>query len=93
MARKFPGVAVVLCPNVMLCEQVVEMANSLCDDQGNHLLKVSAVCGRQVSLFLQMFVFVEDSSVQFLSGYQSIFSPAQTCMSHPAHNAVLVLIV
>ncbi|XP_078443267.1 DEA(D/H)-box RNA helicase family protein [Wolffia australiana] len=37
---------VVICPNVMLCEQVVDMANSLKDSQGNCLLKVSAVCGR-----------------------------------------------
>ncbi|MQL92017.1 hypothetical protein Taro_024633 [Colocasia esculenta] len=44
---KFSGISVVLCPNVMLCEQVVEMANSLCDDLGNPLLKVSSVCGRQ----------------------------------------------
>lgn len=38
----------VLCPNVMLCEQVVRMANSLCGDSGKPLLQVAAICGRQV---------------------------------------------
>lgn len=38
----------VLCPNVMLCEQVVRMANCLCDDNGEPLVQVAAVCGRQV---------------------------------------------
>ncbi|KAL6983617.1 hypothetical protein U1Q18_017000 [Sarracenia purpurea var. burkii] len=37
----------VLCPNVMLCEQVVRMANCLSDDNGEPLLTVAAVCGRQ----------------------------------------------
>lgn len=40
--------SLVLCPNVLLCEQVVRMANDLCDDNGEPLLKVTAVCGRQV---------------------------------------------
>ncbi|CAH9086406.1 unnamed protein product [Cuscuta epithymum] len=39
--------SLVLCPNVMLCEQVVRMANCLCDNCGEPLLKVAAVCGRQ----------------------------------------------
>ncbi|KAA8529524.1 hypothetical protein F0562_033677 [Nyssa sinensis] len=39
--------SLVLCPNVMLCEQVVRMANCLCDDNGEQLLRVAAVCGRQ----------------------------------------------
>lgn len=38
----------VLCPNVLLCEQVVRMANCLCGDDGEPLLKVATVCGRQV---------------------------------------------
>ncbi|XP_062111812.1 DEAD-box ATP-dependent RNA helicase 22 isoform X3 [Humulus lupulus] len=37
----------VLCPNVTLCEQVVRMANGLCDDNGQPLLVAAAVCGRQ----------------------------------------------
>ncbi|KAJ8759041.1 hypothetical protein K2173_003279 [Erythroxylum novogranatense] len=41
------GFGLVLCPNVMLCEQVVRMANCLCDDDGESLVKVMAVCGRQ----------------------------------------------
>lgn len=39
--------SLVLCPNVMLCEQVVRMANCLCGDNGEPLLRVAAVCGRQ----------------------------------------------
>lgn len=40
-------VSLVLCPNVMLCEQVVRMANCICDDIGEPLLRAAAVCGRQ----------------------------------------------
>ncbi|CAI0412369.1 unnamed protein product [Linum tenue] len=40
-------VSLVLCPNVLLCEQVVRMANGLRDDNGDPLIKVAAVCGRQ----------------------------------------------
>ncbi|KAK1273529.1 DEAD-box ATP-dependent RNA helicase 22 [Acorus gramineus] len=40
-------ISLILCPNVMLCEQVVHMANCLRDDSGEPLLKVSSVCGRQ----------------------------------------------
>ncbi|KAL0538966.1 hypothetical protein IC582_023138 [Cucumis melo] len=39
--------SLVLCPNVMLCEQVVQMANALCDEHGKSLLRVTAICGRQ----------------------------------------------
>ncbi|KAI7999105.1 DEAD-box ATP-dependent RNA helicase 22 [Camellia lanceoleosa] len=39
--------SLVLCPNVMLCEQVVRMADCLCGDNGEPLLRVAAVCGRQ----------------------------------------------
>lgn len=46
--KKRQPVSLVLCPNVMLCEQVVRMANSLCDDTGEPLLKTTAICGRQV---------------------------------------------
>lgn len=45
---KHNHLSLVLCPNVMLCEQVVRMANSLCNDSGAPLLSVAAVCGRQV---------------------------------------------
>lgn len=41
-------VMLVLCPNVQLCEQVVRMANSLHGDNGEPLLSVAAICGRQV---------------------------------------------
>ncbi|CAL1413693.1 unnamed protein product [Linum trigynum] len=40
-------VSLVLCPNVLLCEQVVRMASGLCDENGDPLIKVAAVCGRQ----------------------------------------------
>ncbi|XP_020587585.1 DEAD-box ATP-dependent RNA helicase 22 [Phalaenopsis equestris] len=39
--------SLVLCPNVMLCEQVVQMADSLVDDFGKPLVKVAAVCGQR----------------------------------------------
>lgn len=42
--------SLVLCPNVMLCEQVVRMANLLCGDDGEPLLRAAAVCGKQVIL-------------------------------------------
>ncbi|KAL3631062.1 hypothetical protein CASFOL_024046 [Castilleja foliolosa] len=45
--KKNQRVSLVLCPNVMLCEQVVRMANSLCDDAGEPILKAAAICGRQ----------------------------------------------
>ncbi|KZV41995.1 DEAD-box ATP-dependent RNA helicase 22 [Dorcoceras hygrometricum] len=40
-------VSLVLCPNVMLCEQVARMANSLTDDNGVPFLTAAAICGRQ----------------------------------------------
>uniref|UniRef100_A0A0E0IIR3 RNA helicase n=1 Tax=Oryza nivara TaxID=4536 RepID=A0A0E0IIR3_ORYNI len=40
-----PNIALVLCPNVMLCEQVVRMANSLIDEYGEPLKSAAAVCG------------------------------------------------
>lgn len=40
-------VLLVLCPNVQLCEQVVRMANSLCRDDGETIVSVAAICGRQ----------------------------------------------
>ncbi|KAK6788967.1 hypothetical protein RDI58_012766 [Solanum bulbocastanum] len=46
--RKHNRLSLVLCPNVMLCEQVVRMANNLCNDSGTPLLSIAAVCGRQV---------------------------------------------
>ncbi|KAL6846094.1 hypothetical protein ACP4OV_023542 [Aristida adscensionis] len=38
-------IVLVLCPNVMLCEQVVRMANSLLDESGGPLKSAAAVCG------------------------------------------------
>lgn len=45
----------VLCPNVMLCDQVVRMANSLLNDSGEPLLRVAAVCGRRVNIVLPFY--------------------------------------
>ncbi|KAJ1256652.1 hypothetical protein BS78_K338400, partial [Paspalum vaginatum] len=44
-ARMAHDIALVLCPNVMLCEQVVRMANSLLDKSGEPLKSAAAVCG------------------------------------------------
>jgi superfamily II DNA/RNA helicase len=41
-------IVLVLCPIVMLCEQVVRMANSLLDDSGEPLKSAAAVCGPKV---------------------------------------------
>ncbi|CAG7889058.1 unnamed protein product [Brassica rapa] len=40
-------ISLVLCPNVMLCEQVVRMVNGLLGEDGHPLLRVEAVCGSQ----------------------------------------------
>ncbi|EPS66702.1 hypothetical protein M569_08070, partial [Genlisea aurea] len=45
--RRHQNAFLVLCPNVMLCEQVVRMADSLCNGSGEPLLKTAALCGRQ----------------------------------------------
>ncbi|XP_028754378.1 DEAD-box ATP-dependent RNA helicase 22 [Neltuma alba] len=37
----------VLCPNVQLCEQVVQMASGICGDNGAPIVSVAAICGRQ----------------------------------------------
>ncbi|KAL3511243.1 hypothetical protein ACH5RR_030644 [Cinchona calisaya] len=39
--------SLVLCPNVMLCEQVARMANCLLKENGQPLLTIAVVCGRQ----------------------------------------------
>ncbi|XP_070671265.1 DEAD-box ATP-dependent RNA helicase 22-like isoform X2 [Malus domestica] len=41
-------VSLVLCPNVTLADQVVRMANGLCGENGEPLLSVVSLCGRQV---------------------------------------------
>ncbi|CAF1934377.1 unnamed protein product [Brassica napus] len=41
------NISLVLCPNVMLCEQVVRMVNGLLGEDGSPLLRVEAVCGSQ----------------------------------------------
>lgn len=47
-SKKQRLVSLVLCPNVMLCEQVVRMANSLCDNTGQPILRTAGLGGRQV---------------------------------------------
>lgn len=44
------NLSLILCPNVMLCEQVVRMVNGLLGEDGNPLLRVEAVCGSQVTI-------------------------------------------
>ncbi|KAG0471836.1 hypothetical protein HPP92_016382 [Vanilla planifolia] len=39
--------SLVLCPNVMLCEQIVQMANCIVNDMGKPLMKVASVCGQR----------------------------------------------
>ncbi|VFR02810.1 unnamed protein product [Cuscuta campestris] len=51
-ATKSRQLSLVLCPNVMLCEQVVRMANCLCNNSGEPFLKVAAVCGRQIGIHI-----------------------------------------
>lgn len=46
------GPSLVLCPNVLLCEQVVRMANALSTDNDEPLLRAVAVCGGQVLMLL-----------------------------------------
>lgn len=46
------GLSLVLCPNVLLCEQVARMANGLSGDNGEPLLRAAAICGRQVRILL-----------------------------------------
>ncbi|XP_050373361.1 DEAD-box ATP-dependent RNA helicase 22 [Argentina anserina] len=40
-------ISLVLCPNVTLCDQVVRMANGLCGENGEPLLRATSICGRQ----------------------------------------------
>lgn len=47
-SKKHRHISLVLCPNAMLCEQVVRMANSLCHSGGKPILKVAAIGGRHV---------------------------------------------
>lgn len=46
--RRVHEISLVLCPNVMLCDQVVQMANCLLSDLGRPLVRIAAVCGGQV---------------------------------------------
>lgn len=47
-SSKFHQISLVLCPNVMLCEQVVRMAKCLLNEIGESQLSIAAVCGTQV---------------------------------------------
>ena len=57
-------ISLVLCPNVTLCEQVARMANGLCGDDGQPLVAVSAVCGRQVIVASIVLLFLFFSLVR-----------------------------
>lgn len=45
-------ISLVLCPNVTLADQAVRMANGLCGENGEPLLSVVSLCGRQVLMLL-----------------------------------------
>ena len=45
-------VLLILCPNIMLCEQVVRMASSLRGENGDPLVRAAAVCGQNVGILL-----------------------------------------
>ncbi|KAJ6850290.1 DEAD-box ATP-dependent RNA helicase 22 [Iris pallida] len=70
---ELPIFSLVLCPNVMLCEQVVQMANCLVNDTGKPLLRVAAVCGRQGWPLAQPDIIV--STPAALLNYLSTFDP------------------
>ncbi|KAF3329689.1 DEAD-box ATP-dependent RNA helicase 22 [Carex littledalei] len=52
-------IILVLCPNAMLCDQVVGMANSLLNQSGKPLVKVAAVCGQKIIRPIHMLSFDE----------------------------------
>lgn len=54
------NIVLVVCPNVMLCEQVVRMANSLLDESGEPLKHVAAVCGAKVCSVHPSFLLIEN---------------------------------
>lgn len=64
------NVSLVVCPNVMLCDQVVRMANSLLNSYGEPFVKVFAVCGRQVIFFCHN----ENSEKSFPKKWKSLFT-------------------
>ncbi|KAK6931106.1 Helicase, C-terminal [Dillenia turbinata] len=65
--------SLVLCPNVMLCEQVVRMVSCLCGDNGIPLVRVAAVCGRQGWPVVEPDVIV--STPAALLNYLNAFDP------------------
>ncbi|KAJ6795986.1 DEAD-box ATP-dependent RNA helicase 22 [Iris pallida] len=65
--------SLVLCPNVMLCEQVVKMTNCLLNDSGESLLTVAAICGGQGWPHVQPDVIV--STPAALLNYLFTFDP------------------
>lgn len=62
---KHRQLSLILCPNVMLCEQVVRMANSLSDESGQPLLQVAAICGRQVMVLWSFVVLGFSDKLMF----------------------------
>lgn len=64
-----PSILLILCPNVLLCDQVVRMAKALTGDDGKPLISVASVGGRQVPL-IQPFPPLSVAVVRF---YFSLF--------------------
>ncbi|ONK76777.1 uncharacterized protein A4U43_C03F32040 [Asparagus officinalis] len=71
--RRVHEISLVLCPNVMLCEQVVQMANCLLNDSGRPLVRIAAVCGGQGWPVVQPDIIVSTPAalLNFLFTYDS----------------------
>ncbi|XP_022861443.1 DEAD-box ATP-dependent RNA helicase 22 isoform X3 [Olea europaea var. sylvestris] len=106
--KKHRQLSLVLCPNVMLCEQVVRMANSLCGDTGEPLLRVAAICGRQGLPFkepdiivstpvaLLNYLYATDTEqcrrADFIHGVKYVFDEADLLLCGSFQNQVIRLI-
>ncbi|MED6155649.1 DEAD-box ATP-dependent RNA helicase 22 [Stylosanthes scabra] len=99
------NVFLVLCPNVQLCEQVVRMANSLCGDNGEPIVSVAAVCGRQgwpirepdiiVTTPAALLNYVDtDRSrrMEFMRGVKYVFDEADMLLCGSFQNKVIRLL-
>lgn len=59
-------ISLVLCPNVTLCDQVVRMANGLCGENGEPLLRATSLCGRQVLMVLHIQLWMYEEFCAFM---------------------------
>ena len=70
------SLSLVLCPNVMLYEQVVQMANCLCNDSSELLLRIATIC---VPLVLTFLLFLS-IFLGITTGQMSCASKTIACM-------------